>query len=204
VNPGPVFASLTNSLLGTSCGTASPTNIISIDPLLGPLADNGGPTRTFALLTGSPAINGGAVSNVSVPIILTTDQRGVGYSRRCSPGVPAFASVDIGAFEAHESTDASPPTAAPSQSPVANGTGWNNSDVTVIWNWSDCGAGIDYASTTTSSTSSGEGSSLTLTANGKDNAGFTATARSPAPFHRQLFQAAPSRSRYLQPVCPRV
>jgi len=133
VNPGPFLASLTNSLLGSSCGTASPTNIISVDPLLGPLADNGGPTRTFALLTGSPAINGGAASNVSVPIVLTTDQRGVGYSRRCSPGVPAFASVDIGAFEAHESTDVSPPTVAPSQSPVANGTGWNNSDVTVIW-----------------------------------------------------------------------
>ena len=30
------------------------------DPLLGPLADNGGPTQTMALLASSPAIGAGA------------------------------------------------------------------------------------------------------------------------------------------------
>ncbi|SFN36754.1 choice-of-anchor Q domain-containing protein [Dokdonella immobilis] len=34
-------------------------SIISADPLLGPLADNGGPTRTHALLPGSPALQAG-------------------------------------------------------------------------------------------------------------------------------------------------
>jgi hypothetical protein len=53
-------------------------------PLLGPLADNGGPTPTRALLTGSLAIDAGAGGE-------PTDQRGV--SR------PQGASIDIGAFE---------------------------------------------------------------------------------------------------------
>ena len=83
----------THSLLGNNCGTASSTNIISQNPLLGPLADNGGPTKTFALLPGSPAINAGAVSNVNVPINLTTDQRGTGFDRNSGGG------VDMGAFE---------------------------------------------------------------------------------------------------------
>ena len=34
-------------------------NLIDVDPLLGPLADNGGPTKTHALLPGSPALNAG-------------------------------------------------------------------------------------------------------------------------------------------------
>jgi hypothetical protein len=54
-----------------------------IDPLLGPLADNGGPTLTLALQPGSPAINRGD------PAAPPRDQRG--YSRA---GVP-----DVGAFE---------------------------------------------------------------------------------------------------------
>jgi len=34
-------------------------NLIDVDPLLGPLADNGGPTKTHALLPGSPALDAG-------------------------------------------------------------------------------------------------------------------------------------------------
>jgi hypothetical protein len=41
-------------------------------PKLGPLADNGGPTPTMALLPGSPANNAGALAPG-----ITTDQRGV-------------------------------------------------------------------------------------------------------------------------------
>jgi hypothetical protein len=62
-----------------------------IDPLLGPLQDNGGPTQTMALLPGSPAIDRG--SNALVPADLTTDQRGPGFDRVSGD------SVDIGAFE---------------------------------------------------------------------------------------------------------
>ena len=56
----------------------------STDPMIGPLADNGGPTMTHALLAGSPALGkGGADPNVTV------DQRGI--TRDATP--------DIGAYE---------------------------------------------------------------------------------------------------------
>ncbi len=59
-----------------------------LDPLLGPLADNGGPTLTHALLAGSPAIDRG-----SNPAGLTWDQRGAGFAR------VSGARADAGAFE---------------------------------------------------------------------------------------------------------
>ncbi|MBP7622659.1 MAG: hypothetical protein KA763_01720, partial [Xanthomonadales bacterium] len=43
-----------------------------VDPKLGPLQDNGGPTLTRALLSSSPAIDVGQNSTCA-----TTDQRGV-------------------------------------------------------------------------------------------------------------------------------
>ncbi|HEX7379036.1 MAG TPA: choice-of-anchor Q domain-containing protein, partial [Pirellulales bacterium] len=78
-------------------GTAS----APIAPKLGPLADNGGPTQTMALLAGSPAINAGdnhpestGVTGMTAP---TTDQRG---EPRMTASNPA---IDIGAYEAQES-----------------------------------------------------------------------------------------------------
>jgi hypothetical protein len=52
------------------CGTADPSDILTADPGLGPLTDNGGPTMTHALLPGSPAIGNG------IDLGLATDQRG--------------------------------------------------------------------------------------------------------------------------------
>jgi predicted outer membrane repeat protein len=63
------------------------------DPLLGPLRNNGGPTKTHQLMHGSPAI---AIGNiVSLPPAISTDQRGIGYRR--TTGVNATA--DLGAVE---------------------------------------------------------------------------------------------------------
>ena len=77
-------------------GTITPDPILG--PLLGQLADNGGPTRTFALLAGSPAINAGAnalaVDALSNPLL--QDQRGPGFARILG------SNVDIGAFEYSE------------------------------------------------------------------------------------------------------
>ena len=88
-------ASSDHSILGTVTGTTV-TNlggtITATDPVLGPLADNGGPTRTHALLPGSPAIDAGEVPVATFPGN-DTDQRGTGYPRVVA-GV-----VDIGAFE---------------------------------------------------------------------------------------------------------
>ena len=63
---------------------------INTDPMLGPLQDNGGPTYTHELLSGSPAIDAGD-SNFTPPP--DYDQRGPGYNR------VAHGRIDIGAFE---------------------------------------------------------------------------------------------------------
>jgi len=70
------------NLTGT---TASP-----LDPLLGPLQNNGGPTETHALLPTSPAIDVGDPSFVSLP---NYDQRGFAFERIVG------GRIDIGAFE---------------------------------------------------------------------------------------------------------
>ncbi len=82
--PATNFSVASGNLAGT---TASP-----LDPLLGPLQDNGGPTQTHALLFGSPARDRG--SNVAVP---GTDQRG--FARIFDGDGNGTATVDIGSFE---------------------------------------------------------------------------------------------------------
>ena len=69
-----------------------------IDPLLGDLADNGGPTLTLALLDGSPAIEAGDPNFKSPPDF---DQRGPGSSSPPNSGFPRVSgdAIDIGAFE---------------------------------------------------------------------------------------------------------
>lgn len=65
------------------------------DPLLGPLADNGGPTLTHLPLEGSPAIEGG----LHLTCVLSEDQRGLPR-----PGV-GTAACDIGAVEVQGQID---------------------------------------------------------------------------------------------------
>ncbi len=73
----------------------------AIDPLLGPLADNGGPTPTHALLTGSPAIDAGDPALVAGAAGTPEfDQRGAAYTR------VAGERVDMGAFEAQAASGA--------------------------------------------------------------------------------------------------
>jgi hypothetical protein len=78
------------NLVGNSRGGSGydPTDLLDIDPLLGPLQDNGGPTHTHALLPASPAINAGDPAFEPPP---DTDQRG--FNRIVGER------IDIGAFE---------------------------------------------------------------------------------------------------------
>jgi hypothetical protein len=82
-----------HNLIGTIQGPSpfvpGPGDLLGVDPQLGPLQDNGGPTQTMALLPGSPAIDRG--DNSGAPDF---DQRGPGFSRSQDDGL-----LDIGAFE---------------------------------------------------------------------------------------------------------
>jgi hypothetical protein len=93
--------SLGHNLIGNTQGASGfdPTDLLNVDPLLGPIQDNGGASRgvpmaqhvvqTMALLAGSPALNAGDPSQLSVP-----DQR----------GVIRTGGVNIGAYQASAST----------------------------------------------------------------------------------------------------
>jgi hypothetical protein len=67
--------------------------------------------------------------------------------------------------------DITPPEAEPTHSPPANALGWNNSDVTVTWDWFDAGVGIDEAICPETTTSSGEGDPMNLEATCSDLSG---------------------------------
>jgi hypothetical protein len=91
------------NLIGTGGIAPGPGDLLGtpgspIDPVLGPLQNNGGPSPTHALLAGSPAINAGDPAFTPPP---ATDQRGPGFPR------VRGAALDIGAFEF------TPPNTAP-------------------------------------------------------------------------------------------
>lgn len=82
-----VFGAMT----GCTIGGPSTTYIVDADPLLEPLADNGGPTFTHALLPGSPAIDPGH------PSACATHDGWIAVDQRSEPR--ALGLCDSGAFE---------------------------------------------------------------------------------------------------------
>jgi hypothetical protein len=99
----------TNGQNGDLVGTAANPK----DPMVGPLADNGGPTMTHALLEGSPAIDKGNSFGES------TDQRGLPRPSNFV-GIPDASGgdgSDIGAFELQ-----APPTPPDTQAPKVTST----------------------------------------------------------------------------------
>ena len=116
------FTSRGNNLIGSLDGGLGFTNGVNNDlvgsgaaplnPRLGPLANNGGPTQTHALLGGSPALDAGnncVLSNTcpnTLGLLLTTDQRGAGFPRAKDSGDANLTqTVDIGAYEAQISVE---------------------------------------------------------------------------------------------------
>jgi hypothetical protein len=81
IGDGTGMTGLSNGVNGNLVGSAADP----IDPLLGPLQDNGGRTQTMALLPGSPALNAGDPAQLGV-----ADQR----------GVVRAGGVNIGAYQA--------------------------------------------------------------------------------------------------------
>lgn len=88
------FSAAKNDLVGTA---ATPLN-----PQLGPLGENGGPTPTHPFLAGSPALNKGnpAAPGSGATACAPTDQRGADRPDDQSTGAPPVEPrCDIGAFE---------------------------------------------------------------------------------------------------------
>jgi hypothetical protein len=89
---GMIATSGANIDSGSTCGFTAGPNMPNTDPLLGPLADNGGYSETMALLPGSPAIDAGYGLVCSMFPVDGVDQRGVAR--------PIGLGCDIGAYEA--------------------------------------------------------------------------------------------------------
>ncbi|HYJ05518.1 MAG TPA: choice-of-anchor Q domain-containing protein [Chthoniobacterales bacterium] len=93
------------------------SNASPLDPKLGPLADNGGPTLTRALNSDSPARDAGSSGAITNPPFSGPpffDQRGSGFPRVVN------STVDVGSFEASGAGPA--PTPTPTPSPTATPT----------------------------------------------------------------------------------
>jgi uncharacterized repeat protein (TIGR01451 family) len=160
---------------------ATSNNITGQDPKLGALADNGGPTRTHALLTGSPALDKG---NTAIPAItglscLPTDQRGI--SR------PQGSACDIGAFEFAVSPPSADLEVTKTDSPDPVLAGSNLTYVVTVTNKSSDTAlsvevadtlpsGVTFVSASASQGSCGESSGVVLCNLQDLTGGATATA----------------------------
>jgi fibronectin type 3 domain-containing protein len=109
---------------GTSCGFSTGLgSLVNTDPLLLPLASNGGPTQTMALQVGAKGIQPGSPAGNAIPSSFpgctgSFDQRGV--SR------PQGGACDIGAYE----IDLTPPTVPTGLQAVATRT----PEVDLSWN----------------------------------------------------------------------
>ncbi len=90
-NAGTLGANVNNLVKDGSCFAS-----LSGDPNLDALADNGGSTQTFALLTGSTAINAGNDAICAASPIYGIDQRGVTR--------PNSSHCDIGSYEYEDTT----------------------------------------------------------------------------------------------------
>jgi hypothetical protein len=108
------FTSQGHNLVGYTSGGSgfAASDLVNVNPQLGPLQDNGGPTQTMALLPGSHAIDAG--DNTNAP---TYDQRGSDFPRIVN-GV-----IDIGAFEVQNGNPAQTGSLAVSSFPSSTQAG---------------------------------------------------------------------------------
>ncbi len=111
-------ATIGNNFVSDPAGYAFPGDILGNSaPGLGPLADNGGPTQTRALLPGSPAVDAGRNDLCADLLVGNRDGRGL---PRPPPG-----QCDIGAFEVQPFAAPTPPRPAgapvgqPAPAPIA-------------------------------------------------------------------------------------
>ena len=143
----PTYDSLGHNLIGNAEGFSGSFNesgdqigdtVAPLDPHLGPLADNGGPTLTHALLTNSTALDAGdnALAEDRTDDPLVTDQRGV-QRFADSPDADEIATVDIGAFEFLETLE-----------DISDQTTNEDTPLTITFGVGDSGAAISSVTAT--------------------------------------------------------
>ena len=111
---------LVQDTTGCTIGGATTNDQIGVDPMLGPLANNGGSTLTHALLAGSPAIDKGNDATGCVNengAVLNDDQRK--FARPTDGDGIGGPVCDIGAFEVQPPPT---PTPTPSHTPTSTAT----------------------------------------------------------------------------------
>jgi hypothetical protein len=128
-----VLTSRGHNLIGTTQGGSGyiSSDLLNVKPLLGPLQNNGGPTQTMALLSGSPAIGAGDPTDAPA-----YDQRGPGYPRLVN------GKIDIGAFEVQPTGASEIRLGAPAPARDAIGYPVNGSLGTVALRFSDPAWGV--------------------------------------------------------------
>jgi hypothetical protein len=113
------------------------------------------------------SLDGGAQqSGTSIPISSEGTHTLQFWSVDNAGNIEAAKSVDV-------KIDKTPPTISHTQSPAANGNGWNNSNVTVTFTCGDALSGVASCTDPQTVTTEGQGQAVTGTAT--DNAGNTAT-----------------------------
>jgi CSLREA domain-containing protein len=178
LSPGsPAYNSQGHNLIGNADGAPgfSPANgdqlgtmATPLNPRLSPLANNGGATLTHALLPGSPALDAGdncVFDNSCSPTLasaLTTDQRGVGFSRKAdSADADTTQTVDIGAFEAQASVEDIADKSTAEDTPLS--FGFNVGDAAAITNVTASSSNTTLVPNTPANLSvTGSGSTRTL------------------------------------------
>ncbi len=122
----------TYDLIGDGSGglSAGSGNILGttgtpINPLLEPLANNGGPTETMALSPESPAISAGAVFNGPDGDPITADERSISRPQVMTPDIGAYETFDGTGLDGQYFTTTS-----------LIGLSFTRTDPTVDFNWS--------------------------------------------------------------------
>ncbi|MEX0643070.1 MAG: Ig-like domain-containing protein, partial [Pirellulales bacterium] len=87
---------VTNGVMGNQVGSVA----VPLDPQIGALVDNGGPTLTHALDLDSPAVDGGDTTlDAGVGGVPEFDQRGNPFTRVFDGNDNGTSTIDIGAYE---------------------------------------------------------------------------------------------------------
>jgi alpha-tubulin suppressor-like RCC1 family protein len=155
--------------------------------------DFGGTDATAGVATFACSLDGTPFAECTSPVVVTVAAGAHTFSVRA---VDLAGNQDLTpatyAWTAQQG-DVTAPIASPVLTPAANSNGWYRQNVTVTWNWSDAGSGIDSNQCATQTISSGEGL-LTLTASCRDVAGNTRNASVQVRVDRTAPGLAPSVS----------